>query len=71
MRGKSELIEGLRQKNYDDVLWAQDKNGATVKDCQLLSLGTEVIIDRQGSVSFRRDGPAGYDKLKSEIEKLL
>ena len=70
MRGKSELIEGLRQKNYDDVLWAQDKNGATVKDYQLLSLGTEVIIDRQGSVSFRRDGPAGYDKLKSEIEKL-
>ena len=54
-----------------DVLWAQDTNGSTVKDYRLVALGTEVIIDRQGSVAFRSNGPAGYKKLRSEVEKVL
>ena len=53
------------------MLWAKDKNDTTVKDYKLLALGTKLIVDRHGSVTFRRDGPAGYDKLKSEIEKVL
>ena len=54
-----------------DVLWGQDTNGSTIKDYRLLTLGTEVIIDRQGSVAFRSDGSVGYEKLKAEVEKVL
>lgn len=54
-----------------DVLWGQDTNGSTVKSYRLLAVGTEVIVDRQGSVVFRSDGSVGYKKLRSEIEKHL
>jgi len=54
-----------------DVLWAQDTGPSTPKKYQLVALGTEVLVDRQGFVAFRRDGAAGYEKLKSEIEKAL
>ena len=54
-----------------DVLWGQDTDGSTVKDYRLLALGTEVIVDRQGSIVFRSDGSVGYKKLRSEVEKLL
>ena len=54
-----------------EVLWGQDVNGTAVKDYRLLTLGTEIIVDRTGSVVFRNDGAAGYKRLKSEIEKAL
>ncbi len=54
-----------------DVLWGQDINGTTVGDYRLLTLGTELIVDRQGFVTFRSDGPSGYKKLQSEIDKVL
>lgn len=54
-----------------DVLWAQDINSSTIKDYRLVALGTEVIVDRQGSVTFRSDGASGYNRLRSEIEKVL
>ena len=55
----------------EDVLWAQDLASSTVAKYQLIALGTEVLVDRQGLVAFRRNGPAGYGKLQSEIEKVL
>ena len=54
-----------------DMLWAQDTGPITPEKYQLVALGTEVLVDRQGLVAFRRDGAAGYEKLKSEIEKVL
>ena len=54
-----------------DVLWGQDTSGSTVKDFRLLALGTEIIVDRKGSVIFRSDSSVGYEKLRSEIEKIL
>ena len=54
-----------------DVLWAQDTFSGTIKKYELVALGTEILVDRQGLVAFRRDGPAGYRKLQSEIEKVL
>ena len=54
-----------------DVLWGQDVNDTSVRDYQLVALGTEVLVDRQGRVAFRSDGAAGYKKLRSEIEKVL
>ncbi len=54
-----------------DVLWAQVIDFSTIEKYRLVALGTEVLVDRQGLIAFRRDGPAGYGKLKSEIEKVL
>ena len=54
-----------------EVLWGQDVNGTTVRDYRLVALGTEVIVDRTGSIVFRNDGAAGYKRLKSEIDKAL
>ena len=54
-----------------EVLWGQDVNGTTIRDYRLFALGTEVIVDRTGSIVFRNDGAVGYKRLKSEIEKVL
>ena len=54
-----------------DLLLAQDAKNSTVRDYRLVALGTEVLIDRQGAAAFRSNGPSGYDKIKSEIEKVL
>ena len=54
-----------------DVLWAQDVNGATIQKYRLVALGTEIVLDRQGRMVFRSDGPAGTKKLKAEIEEVL
>ncbi len=49
----------------------QDVTNQAVQAYRLKALGSQVIVDRQGRVAFRRDGPAGYKKLRSEIEKAL
>ena len=54
-----------------EVLWAQDTDGSTVRAYQLFALGTEVVVDRNGAVTFRSNGPTGYEKLRSEIRKAL
>ena len=54
-----------------DVLWAQDTDGSTIRAYQLFALGTEVVVDRKGAVTFRSNGPAGLKRLRSEIENAL
>jgi alkyl hydroperoxide reductase subunit AhpC len=54
-----------------DVTWAQDTERLTPKLYRLIALGTEIIVDRQGRVTFRSNGPVGYDTLSKEIEKAL
>lgn len=54
-----------------DVLWAQDAESQASKAYQLLYLGTEVVVDRQGRVAFRSDGPARYEALRAALEKTL
>ena len=49
----------------------QDVTNQAIQAYQLKALGTQVIVDRQGRVAFRRDGPTGYKRLRSEIEKAL
>ena len=53
------------------VLLAQDTNGTTVQDYQLVALGTEVVVDRDGLMAFRSDGPAGYQRLRAAVEQAL
>lgn len=54
-----------------DVVWAQDVNGAAIQQFHLVALGTEVLVDRQGKIAFRSDGPANPKKLETEIKRLL
>lgn len=60
-----------RSTGAGDVLWAQDARGEAAQRYRLLALGTEVVVDRQGRIAFRSDGPSGHEKLRSEIEKVL
>ncbi len=66
-----EWISFWRGTGAGDVLLAQDANETAVSNYQLMALGTEVIVDRQGLVVFRSEGAAGYEKLRSEIERVL
>ena len=54
-----------------DVILAQDTDGTTAQDYRFVALGTEVIVDRDGRVAFRSDGPAGYQRLRSAVEQDL
>ena len=66
-----EWVEFWKATSAGDVLWAQDVNDTVVADFELIVLGTQVLVDRQGNIAFRSDGPSGYKKLRSEIEKVL
>ena len=54
-----------------DVLWAQDTDYSAVVAYNALTLGTTIIIDRQGRIIYRDGGATSYDKLRAEIEKAL
>ena len=64
-------VDFWKSTGAGDVLWAQDSLSHAAREFQLVALGTEILVDRQGRIAFRRDGPAGYKKLQSEIEKVL
>ncbi len=49
----------------------QDVNKQAARQYQLTTLGTEVLVDRQGQMALRSEGPMGYGKLSSEVERLL
>ncbi|MCH7735771.1 MAG: hypothetical protein IH872_00055 [Chloroflexi bacterium] len=60
-----------RSKGATDVSWANDVDQQMVKSFQVTSLGTTIIIDRQGRISYRDAGATPYDVLRTEIEKAL
>ncbi|MDA0263591.1 MAG: redoxin domain-containing protein [Chloroflexi bacterium] len=58
-------------KGAEDVTWANDTGGRLVKEFGVTSLGTTIILDRNGLVSYRDGGATSYDVLKTEIERTL
>jgi alkyl hydroperoxide reductase subunit AhpC len=58
-------------KGAADVSWANDLDQQMIKSFQVTRLGTTIIIDRQGRISYRDNGPTPYDVLRTEIEKTL
>ncbi len=58
-------------KGATEVSWANDVDQRLVKSFQVTSLGTTIIIDRQGRISYRDAGATPYDVLRTEIEKAL
>ena len=54
------------------MLWATDAEQGLVRLYQVLTLGTTIIIDRQGRhVSYRDGGATPYEVLYSRVQKLL
>ena len=60
-----------RSKGAADVSWVNDVGQQMLKSFEVTSLGTTIIIDRQGRVSYRDAGATPYDVLRTEIEKTL
>ena len=54
-----------------DVTWATDPDGRLVQLFKVYSLGTTIIIDRRGRISYRDDGATPYDLLHSKVEESL
>ena len=63
--------EFWRSLGADDVLWATDADQGLVRLYQVLSLGTTIIIDRQGHVSYRDGGATPYEVLYRQVKELL
>ena len=60
-----------KSKDAADVTWATDTKGELVKQYRVFSLGTTVIIDRDGRIAYRDDVATPYDVLESQVEPLL
>ena len=58
-------------KGAADVTWATDSDGRLVKLFKVFSLGTTIIIDRHGRISYRDDGATPYRILESQVKSLL
>ena len=61
--------EGL--SSFAESSAVQDVNNQAARQYQLTTLGTEVLLDHQGRLALRSEGPMGYGKLSSEVERLL
>ena len=59
-----------RSLGADDVLWATDADQGLVRLYQVLTLGTTIIIDRQGNIAYRDNGATPYDVLYRQVKEL-
>ena len=66
-----EWIEYWRSKGANDVTWATAGDGAVVRQFRVTYLGTTIIIDREGRISYRDAGPTPYETLREELERVL
>ncbi len=55
----------------DFFLYAADKGFRVAREYEVLSLGTTVVVDPRGIVTFRDSGPSSTELLTSEIGKAL
>ena len=60
-----------KSKDAADVIWATDADQQLVRLFRVYSLGTTIVIDRQGDITYRDGGATPYDILRAEVEKIL
>ena len=60
-----------KSKKAADVTWATDAEGRLVQLFKVYSLGTTIIIDREGRITYRDDGATLYKILKAQVESVL
>ena len=63
--------EYWKSKDAADVTWATDTTGELVQQFRVYSLGTTVIIDREGRIAYRDAGATPYEVLRQEVERIL
>ena len=63
--------EFWKSKDAADVTWATDAKGELVQQFRVFSLGTTVIIDREGRIAYRDGGATPYEVLLAELKKVL
>ena len=56
--------------NAQDVLWAQDTSRTAIT-FRAVALGTTIVIDRKGRISYHDAGPTSYVTLRAEVDKVL
>ena len=66
-----EWVAYWRSKGADDVIWATDTDQSVVRALQVRTLGTTIIIGRDGRISYRDDGATPYEVLKTAVMKVL
>ena len=54
-----------------DVTWATDTEQELVRKFDVLTLGTTIIINRQGFISYRDDGATPYNTLRTKVEEVI
>lgn len=68
------FVEGFIPSGMEDLIpamAAHDTTGEAIPRYELYALGTEILLDPGGQIAFRSNGPAGADRLASEIEDTL
>ncbi len=63
--------EFWKSKDAADVTWATDAKGEVLQLFRVYSLGTTIIIDREGHIAYRDDGATTYEVLLYEVERIL
>ncbi len=63
--------EYWKSKDAADVTWATDTTGELVQQFRVYSLGTTVIIDREGHIAYRDDGATTYEVLLAQVKEVL
>ncbi len=54
-----------------DALFAEDINRTAIAAFNVRTLGTTIIINREGQIVYRDAGATTYEKLRSEVDKAL
>ena len=60
-----------KSKDAADVTWANDVTGELVQQYRVFSLGTTVIIDREGRIAYRDGAATPYDVLLAKVKEVL
>ena len=60
-----------KSQDAADVTSGTDVDGRLVQLFKVYSLGTTIIINRQGRISYRDDGATPYSTLESQVKPLL
>ena len=66
-----EWVAFWKSRGAGDVIWASDRGLEAARAFTVTSLGTTIIIDRQGRVSYRDGGATPYETLRARIEDAL
>jgi len=63
--------EFWKSKDAEDVTWAQaDADGELLRQFGVFSLGTTIIIAREGQISYRDDGATPYEVLRANVKDI-